>query len=54
MTHIEELLKDPTNIENQKTAGYIELNDLSDLVIEFEEKHFEFPKPPDENSPLKD
>lgn len=51
---IEELLKDSANIENQKAAGYIELNYLSDLVVEFEEKHFEFLKPLDEDLPLKD
>ena len=32
---IEILLQNPNNIESQESKGYIELNILSDLVVEF-------------------
>lgn len=42
---IEELLKNPDNIENTDSKGFIELNLLSDLVADYEEKHFPVAKP---------
>ncbi len=42
---IEELLSVPKNIENGEAKGYVELNLLSDLVAEYEEKHYPI-KPP--------
>ena len=36
---IEELLSVPENIENTEAKGYVELNLLSDLVADYEEKH---------------
>ena len=36
---IEELLSVPENIENPESKGYLELNLLSDLVANYEEKH---------------
>lgn len=35
---IEELLSDPKNIDNPEAKGFVELNLLSDLVAEYEEK----------------
>jgi HTH-type transcriptional regulator/antitoxin HigA len=35
---IEELLSNPENIENPDAKGFVELNLLSDLVAEYEEK----------------
>lgn len=37
---IEELLQNPDNIENQEAKGYVELNLLSDLVADYEERHY--------------
>jgi HTH-type transcriptional regulator/antitoxin HigA len=37
---IEELLSDTENIENPESKGYVELNLLSDLVADYEEKYF--------------
>lgn len=42
---IEVLLQNAENIENQDTQGYIELNVLSELVADFEEKHYTVKKP---------
>lgn len=42
---VEELLKNPDNIENVDSKGFIELNLLSDLVANYEEKHFPIAKP---------
>lgn len=42
---VEILLQDPNNIENQEAKGYIELNILSDLVSDFEEKYYPIKKP---------
>jgi HTH-type transcriptional regulator/antitoxin HigA len=36
---IEELLSDPENIDNSEAKGFVELNLLSDLVADFEEKY---------------
>lgn len=40
---IEELLKNPENIENSDSKGYLELNLLSDQVADYEERHFPVP-----------
>lgn len=45
ITRIEELLRNPDNIENQDSHGYIELNLLSDLVAEYEEQYDSIKKP---------
>ena len=37
---IENLLQNSDNIENRDTKGYIELNLLSDLVADYEERTF--------------
>lgn len=37
---VEELLENPDNIENLGAKGYGELNYLSDLVADYEERHF--------------
>jgi HTH-type transcriptional regulator/antitoxin HigA len=37
---VETLLQDPNNIENKDAKGYIELNILSDKIIEFEKKMY--------------
>lgn len=42
---VEELLKNPDNIENQEAKGYVELNLLSDLVADYEEKTYPVKKP---------
>ncbi|MCD8408852.1 helix-turn-helix domain-containing protein [Tenacibaculum finnmarkense] len=42
---IEELLQISDNIENQDAKGYIELNILSDLVVDYEELNFPIIKP---------
>lgn len=42
---IEELLKNPENIENTDAKGYVELNVLSDLVAEYEERTYPVKKP---------
>lgn len=36
---IEELLSVPDNIENPDAKGYVELNLLSDMVADYEEKY---------------
>ena len=36
---IEELLSASENIENPESKGYMELNQRSDLVADYEEKH---------------
>ncbi len=40
LERIEELLSNPDNIENPEARGFIELNLLSDLVAEYESKHY--------------
>lgn len=42
---IETLLQNSDHIENRDTKGYIELNILSDLVADYEEKYYRVPKP---------
>lgn len=42
---IEILLQDTDNIENTEAKGYIELNLLSDLVADYEERHYPVKKP---------
>ncbi|MFV0573121.1 MAG: type II toxin-antitoxin system HigA family antitoxin [Xanthomarina gelatinilytica] len=42
---MEELLQNPDNIENQEAKGYVELNLLSDLVADYEERHYPVKKP---------
>lgn len=42
---IEELLQNPENIENTDTKGYVELNVLSELVAEYEERTYPVKKP---------
>jgi HTH-type transcriptional regulator/antitoxin HigA len=37
---VEELLQNPENIENKDAKGYVELNVLSDLVAEYEERNY--------------
>jgi HTH-type transcriptional regulator / antitoxin HigA len=37
---VEELLQNPDNIENKDAKGYVELNVLSDLVAEYEERNY--------------
>jgi HTH-type transcriptional regulator / antitoxin HigA len=41
---IEELLSVPENIENVESKGYLELNILSDMVADYEEKEFPIKK----------
>lgn len=36
---VEELLSNPDNIENPDAKGYVELNLLSDLVADYEDKY---------------
>lgn len=38
LTRIEELLTNPENIENSESEGFEELNRLSDLAADYEEK----------------
>jgi HTH-type transcriptional regulator/antitoxin HigA len=38
VTKIEELLTNPENIENPESKGFEELNRLSDLAVDYEEK----------------
>jgi HTH-type transcriptional regulator/antitoxin HigA len=45
LERIEDLLSDNNNVENQDAKGYIELNVLSDLVADYEEKYFPVKKP---------
>ena len=42
---IEELLGNPENIENKDVNGFVELNLLSDLVADYEEKNYPVSKP---------
>jgi HTH-type transcriptional regulator/antitoxin HigA len=42
---MEELLQNPQHIENQDSKGYIELNILSDLVADYEERYYPVKKP---------
>lgn len=42
---IEILLQDPGNIENEEAQGYVELNILSNLVADYEEKYMPIKKP---------
>lgn len=42
---IEVLLQDADNIENKDAKGYIELNLLSDLVADYEERTYPVKKP---------
>ena len=42
---IEILLQDPDNIENTDAKGFIELNILSDLVADYEERNYPIKKP---------
>lgn len=42
---IEELLQNPDNIENSETNGYVELNLLSDIVADYEERYHPVKKP---------
>ena len=40
LARIEELLVVSENIENPDTKGFVELNYLSDMVADFEEKNY--------------
>lgn len=42
---IDELLQDPDNIENEDVKEYLELNILSDLVADYEERYYPVSKP---------
>ncbi len=42
---IETLLQNPDNIENKDTQGYVELNLLSELVADYEERTYPVKKP---------
>lgn len=42
---IETLLQYPDNIENKDSQGFIELNLLSDVVADYEERTYPIPKP---------
>ncbi len=42
---IEVLLLDSNNIENTDAKGYIELNLLSDIIADYEERNFPIQKP---------
>ena len=45
LARIEELLLDTDNINNPDTIGYVELDILSDLVVNYEEANFPIEKP---------
>lgn len=45
LNRIEELLENPDNIENTEATDYIELNLLSDLVADYEERTDPIEKP---------
>src|SRR5690606_27395133 len=45
LERIEVLLQDANNIENTEAKGYIELNILSDLVADYEERTYPILKP---------
>lgn len=42
---VEELLQNPDNIENRDSKGYVELNLLSDLIADYEERYHPVKKP---------
>ena len=42
---VEELLQNPDNIENRDAKGHVEFNLLSDLVADYEERHYPVKKP---------
>ena len=42
---VETLLKNTNNIENKDANGYVELNVLSDLVADYEERTYPIKKP---------
>ena len=42
---VEELLKESDNIEKKDSTGYVELNVLSDLVADYEERNYPVKKP---------
>lgn len=42
---VEELLQNPDNIENRDSKGYVELNLLSDLIADYEERYHPVNKP---------
>jgi len=46
LERIDELLKDTDNIESQNAKGYVELNILSDLVVDYEEANYPVKKAP--------
>lgn len=45
LLRIETLLENPNNIENTEAPDYIELNILSDLVADYEERSYPVAKP---------
>lgn len=45
LTRVESLLAHPDAIENKESAHYVELNVLSDLVADYEERSFPVSKP---------
>ncbi|RZS96372.1 helix-turn-helix domain-containing protein [Cecembia calidifontis] len=45
LERIEELISNPENIENPDSIGHVELNILSDLVADYEEKHYPIQPP---------
>lgn len=42
---IEELLQNTENLENSDAKGFVELNILSDLVVDYEERNYPVKKP---------
>ena len=45
LNRVEALLENPDNIENTEAPDYIELNVLSDLVTDYEERNYPIAKP---------
>ena len=45
LERVEELIQNPENIENKNAKGYLELDLLSDLVADYEEKNYPVKKP---------
>lgn len=45
LNRIEKLLENPDNIENTEATDYIELNLLSDIVADYEERTYPITKP---------
>jgi HTH-type transcriptional regulator/antitoxin HigA len=45
LERVEELIQNHENIENKNAKGYLELNLLSDLVADYEEKNYPVKKP---------